>query len=112
MLCAAAGVASDVVLKRYPQQPFYVVWHLAVALGFYLIATLVIARLRAGLSAEQDLRRRLQGAYEQIDAEMRTVGSIRRTLLPPPGPALPGSFREPDRHVRRSARRPSARCAA
>jgi sigma-B regulation protein RsbU (phosphoserine phosphatase) len=86
----AAWLVSYWLTGEYFTKPAILFWNTLVELGFFLVVTFALARVRAGLATEHSLRQQLEVAYRQLDDQFRVVGDIQRRLLPPRVPDLPG----------------------
>ncbi len=90
LLSAVADTLADLHLGRYALAPRTVVWNLSLQLVLLLSGVLIIDRLRRVIASEHAFTLRLKDAHERIEAEVRLIAQIQRSLLPRELPAAPG----------------------
>lgn len=98
---AAAGVAfcvigaitdtfMDVSLGRFQARFVPIAWNLLIQTGLLLLGVRAVASIRANMASERRMAARVRELHGLLDEEMRQVGDIQRSLLPPAPPAIPG----------------------
>jgi phosphoserine phosphatase RsbU/P len=90
-LLSAAGWTEAYFLggARY-SRPALLYWNIGIELLVFAGVTLALGRVQVATGRARALQLELEGAYGRLDRDMRSVGDLQRSLLPPELPEVPG----------------------
>jgi sigma-B regulation protein RsbU (phosphoserine phosphatase) len=94
---AAWAFASELVAQHH-SHPFVLVWNLTVEMIVFVTVAIALQRLRAASVRQREMLTEVERAHAGLDAELRSVGALQRSLLPraldaPPGYSLAVRYR-------------------
>lgn len=90
LACTTAWVGSYLHAGRFYSNPSILFWNTGVEIGVFLIVTLTVSAVRAGIDNQRALATQLEVAYAALDRELQAVAAVQRSLLPSKVPEVPG----------------------
>lgn len=90
IVCTVGWVSAYLLNRQFYSHPAIAFWNASVEIGVYLTVALALSNVRRGYDRVRALSLQVRAAFDDLDAELRSVGELQRSLLPAEPPRTPG----------------------